>query len=101
MNHWRVSLGDNLVSFGAVDSEHARDVLGWLGERLSPLDVITGPDELDRAPVGSRWTSEYNNGNRYRKRDDDKWEYKTPNSSEWRVADAGICSLAYPLTKKA
>lgn len=104
IGHWRIQFGNGLFA-GVPDADHARELLGWLGEKLTPLTEITGPEDLHRAPVGSVWLSDYNDGNRYRRRNDDgTWQWRSPGSSQWfscvGTNGDGPFAAAYPLRLK-
>lgn len=103
---WQVHFGDTGLFAGTINEARARAVLEWIGERLSPLDVINGPEDLDRASVGSVWQSEYpadrhggNARNQYRLTEGG-WEWS--NSAMWvsclGVNNDGPFHAAYPLT---
>lgn len=100
---WYVGLG-KLLGFTVQDRRKAELILKWIGDKITPpLTVITGPEELDQAPVGSLWQSEYPANtapatdirNQYL-RTADGWEW-CGGDDEWISCDRPYVG-AYPLT---
>lgn len=100
IGHWRIQFGIGLFA-GVPDADHARELLAWLGEKLTPLTEITGPEDLHRAPVGSVWLSDYAGGNKYRVNKAGKWQWRGADDVCWySCLDAnndGPYKDAYPL----
>lgn len=105
---WRLVFDGGEAFATARNEEYARSVLTWLGDKISPLIQIAGPDELDQASVGSLWQSEYpanqSGGsirNQYRLTDDG-WEWRGGLSSAGWMSCLGVngdgpYQAAYPL----
>jgi hypothetical protein len=103
IGRWRVTFHGADVIVGTPTEDRARDFLAWLGEKLSPLNELAGPEDLDRATVGSLWQSEYpakpyggSTRNQYLLLEDG-WQWRSSSERHWNSCGDGPFALAYPL----
>lgn len=100
---WDLTLGDNAVSLW-VKEDAVLALFNWVGELAGPPKLVTillNEGELDLAPLGSLWTSTYNDGT-YRCTLTG-WEYQPPTDMfgpGFTALSSGISNHAYPLTAK-